>query len=172
MSNKNTIKEAREKKVFQSFLATRGLDGKFESRQPPDPDIFYEHPELGSIAFELVEICAEEVKSEVSKLLKSNDDVCFIRSGHEPHKQVFSKLSKQYVSEYPIELLCYIGGMEILPTDVIISQIEHFISNSGTGFFQKIWVFDGSEIYCFDKKGNNRNFIENQEKANNVSYYA
>jgi len=52
-------KDHRERLIFERFARTAGLLGAglhFESREPPEPDIFYRAPSGEKRAFELVEI--------------------------------------------------------------------------------------------------------------------
>ena len=61
-------KSEREIAIFKQFLESRGLGaqaGLVESRPSPEPHILF-----NGVAFELVEICAEEPQSPVSQNLR------------------------------------------------------------------------------------------------------
>jgi hypothetical protein len=92
VSSKQDNKEKREREIFEKFLTHACWPcGSFESRPVPEPDILYNHSEEGNIAFELIEICAPEIKTEVSKLRNDNDSNFIWASNTIPEK-----ISKNY----------------------------------------------------------------------------
>jgi hypothetical protein len=66
-------KQERERHVFQKFIRTSKLPifpESVESRLHPEPDILCLDAEEGHIAFELTEICAEELARKLSAIDK------------------------------------------------------------------------------------------------------
>ena len=62
--NAEEEKATRERLVFRTFLKESGLQispKSIESRKLPEPDILCVHENDGTLAFELVEICAEDI---------------------------------------------------------------------------------------------------------------
>lgn len=140
-------KAIRERKIFGCFLTQQCWPDDmnlFESRNPPEPDILYNHPQEGNIAFELAEICAPEIKKELPNLFNGGDSP-FIRISSSTRRILSKKLSRIYETEYPIELLCYAGAV-VEPNDVTIAEMMPIIECSEINF-RRIWFF-GDKIHC------------------------
>lgn len=66
-----TLKEERERLVFEHFARTAGLlpGGSFASRPPPEPDILYAGGDGAPASFELVEIVDRDYSASVGQSL-------------------------------------------------------------------------------------------------------
>src|ERR1700691_6075469 len=112
--NAEEEKAARERLVFQAFIKASGLPispESVESRKPPEPDILCVHEGDGKLAFELVEICAEDIARKLSAIGK--EKFGFLRSADPSRDVLQKKLKKNYRTEYPVDLLCYTSGRAI-----------------------------------------------------------
>jgi hypothetical protein len=71
--NREAEKAARERNVFQHFIEKSRLPicpKSVESCSPPKPDILCFQENDGNVAFELVEICAEDLARKISAIGK------------------------------------------------------------------------------------------------------
>lgn len=69
-------KASREMHVFLEFIEKSGLPierDSVENRPPPEPDILCMHKEEGFIAFELGELCNEEIAETIAKDIRSGN---------------------------------------------------------------------------------------------------
>lgn len=133
-------KAERERAVFQAFIKASGLKidpESVESCKPPRPDIVCFQENDGNIAFELVEICAQDLASKISAIKK--EEFGFVRSNDPSRDVLQKKLKKHYETEHPIELLCYTAGRTISPDDVILAAIHPMI-DMNNGQFRRIWL--------------------------------
>lgn len=147
MSHNAEIKEKNERTVFEKFLKVQGLpydEALIENRKPPEPDILYFPQQGQGIAFELAEICSEEMAKTISKDLR-NDGCTYVRPSDPSVRILTDKLSKTYESEYPIELLCYTNGRTVSPDDFVIAKVRTF-ARLDKGQFRRIW-FWGKEVH-------------------------
>jgi hypothetical protein len=138
--NAEAEKSQREKCVFRAFINKSGLEidpDSFESRRPPEPDILCRHNRDGKLAFELVEICNEDLARKISTIGK--EDFGFVRSSDPSANAIRKKLKKDYHTEYPVDLLCYTSGRVISPDAVIIEAIRSVIDMNSRQFC-RIWL--------------------------------
>ena len=150
--SKNERKAIREREVFRQFLTSINWPSEialFESRPHNEPDILYNHPCEGKMAFELVEICSSDVAQEISNVPNGGTS-CFIRT-KDPTSEILSgKLAKTYQTIYPVHLLCYTAGRTVSPDDQIVGEIMRIIEYKPVKF-QCIWLF-GDKTHCLCKK--------------------
>ena len=148
MSVAELKKADKEKEIFRIFVQKSSLPVdllSIECKRPPEPDSLCAHATEGKIAFELAELCIEEIAKANSDMIKPG------RSGYscmfvsDPTKDVVrSKLSKSYRTEYPIELLLYTNGRTGSTDEWIILDIRDVVGNIGLGQFRKIWILGKS----------------------------
>lgn len=142
----SAIKEGKERSVFHHFVVSSQLPieiDSIESRRPPEPDILCVHQNEGKIAFELAELCSEELAQLPSKTRPSG--VSFTWASDPTEKILDRKLRKNYKSDFPIELLLYTDGRIVTPDDVILSIIGDVQVPSHCSF-RRIWVY-GEECH-------------------------
>ena len=139
--NAEAKKAERERNVFRTFVEESGLQidpESIESRTPPEPDILCLDRIDGKLAFELVEICAEDLAQSIAMAGKKGG-VAYVRSSDPSGNAIRKKLEKIYRTEYPLDLLCYTDGRTVSPDDVIIDTIRS-MSGINIGQFQRIWL--------------------------------
>jgi hypothetical protein len=143
--NKN---EAQEQAAFKYFLEARNLSWNsdlVESTEPPAPDILYKDPS-GYVAFELFEICAPNIAGATFYDGVSS----YIRPDDTYEIKLKDKLKKRYITNYPVELLCYTAGRTVAPDDLIIEDLRPTIESQYIEF-SKIWLL-GDELHLlYDK---------------------
>jgi len=138
--NAEEDKTMREMRVFKAFIKSSGLQispESAESRKPPEPDILCVHEIDGKLAFELVEICAEEIARKLSAIGK--EEFGFVRSADPSRNILRKKLKKNYRTEHPIDLLCY-TGRTISSDDEILVTVRPLIETN-RGQFRRVWLF-------------------------------
>jgi hypothetical protein len=144
--NAEVDKAAKERRVFQTFIAESGLPISqrcVESRLPPEPDILCCHRDEGQIAFELVEICDPAIARKTRGRITGG--VEYIR-GSDPTRRILNdKFRKRYTANHPIELLCYNAGGVISPDEQILYEIRR-VTDMRQGNFRRIW-FLGSTCH-------------------------
>jgi hypothetical protein len=141
------VKKKRERLVFKTFIETKTFIEKsgsqiisetVESPEPPEPDIvcFCQKKE-GKVAFELVELCAEDIARAISAISKGG--LIYIRT-EDPSRDVLrAKLKERYQTKSPVELLCYKAGRTVSPDTVILEEIRPII-DMDNGQFERIWL--------------------------------
>lgn len=143
-SNSRRDKRDREVAIFKEFLKRRGLGAQaefVESRDPPEPDILFE-----GVAFELTEICAEDIaKVAKSKVTKSGEPE-FTWSGDPTRRVLRKKLDKRYVTPYPIELLIYPDNSVVSPDDMILSGAKR-LTRQLKKRFRRTWLLGRKDLY-------------------------
>lgn len=144
-------KSQRELAVFQEFAERSGLPviaDTIQKRDPPEPDILCEVSGEGFVAFELKELCAEEIAEGISELIRTeSEDAKYIRSG-DPTSDVIEKAKKKkYKSNYPIDLVLYSGGRTVSPADIIVPQIRDGFGD-GRHLFSRVWFMGTPEEIC------------------------
>lgn len=150
-SNTEAEKQMRERLVFQKFMMACDLTidpNGIESRSPPEPDILYTSLNGEKIAFELTEMCSEEIAEAISKDLRKDlrsEDFTYVRTSDPSVRILTDKLSKTYASEYPIELLCYTNGRTVSPDSFVIERVRYLL-RLDKGQFRRIW-FWGKEVH-------------------------
>lgn len=146
--NTQAAKAERERLVFKTFIKTNTFIEKsglqiiseiVESCEPPKPDIVcYCQKKEGKVAFELVEICDENLARKISAI-RGSGGVEYVRSRDPSWEVLRKKLKKIYQTEYPVELLCYVSGRTISPDIVILDRIRPMI-DMDNGQFRRIWL--------------------------------
>ena len=135
-------KAARERKVFEDFISRSGLPIDRQSIRkcdPPEPDILCK-VSGEYVAFELAEVCSPEIPRAISHIPRTGGVSNFIRSG-DPVSEIARKKikkSKNYRTDYPIELLFYTDGRVVQAPDMSIPSIQDSF-NSDTGRFRRVW---------------------------------
>jgi hypothetical protein len=148
MSRSEDDKGRVERKVFERFSKLRVppvLPGSWEKREPPEPDILCSVHGGEIIAYELTEACAPEFAAAETKALREGSAVAWGNDVSEVTLR--KKLSKSYITEYPVELLLY-ASRTALPDDVIQAKIESILAN-GFGPFRCIW-FLGDDLRKYE----------------------
>ncbi len=144
-------KSRRELKIFSDFVLRSGLPidpSSVEKRNPPEPDILCKVGKEGFLRFELVEICDDSLAETISYQRKlNNPGPVFLRLGNTGDSTLKNKRSKQYLTNYPIELLCYTDGRNVSPPDMIISKIR-FYFDCERGPFRRIWFMGEPNETC------------------------
>jgi hypothetical protein len=128
----------RELEAFDRFLRLRLLSidpGSLEKRHEPEPDILCRLRGEGLVAFELAELCAEDVAK-----LVANPETKFTWSADPAPRIVRKKLKKKYLTPYPIELLLYAEGRLVSTDDMIIHAIRPIFEGRGGGPFRRVWL--------------------------------
>jgi hypothetical protein len=131
---------AREQEKFREFVQRASLPiaiDSIESANPPEPDLICRHFTEGPIAFELVEICAEEIAKKISWMSKTADTT-YIRSMDPSSKIIQEKVCKNYITRLPIELLCYTAGRTISADSEVVSNLRAALEKN-SGLFQRVW---------------------------------
>ena len=148
--NKEAEKAERDWFVFQKFITTCALlvvPDSVESRRPPEPDILCLHAVEGHIAFELVEICDGRLARKLSAIGK--EEFGFFRSQDTSWSVLREKLRKSYETDYPVELLCYVG--RLLSADSQIRATIQPMIEMYNGQFRRIWLFGDQCHLIFDR---------------------
>lgn len=145
-------KARREMQIFLEFLEKSGLPvdrDSIENRKPPEPDILCRHKEQEFIAFELAELCEEELAEKIGKSIKAGGVIAEFMWNADPTKRIIcEKLEKKYTTAHPIELLCYTVGRIITTDDAIIPTIQVVINSRGPGSFRRVWLLDLDKEVC------------------------
>ena len=121
-------KAAREMQVFEDFVKRSGLPIDRQSIRkcdPPEPDMLCK-VSGEYVAFELAEVCSPEIPREISHIPPTEGVSRFIRSGNPVSEIARKKIekSKNYRTDYPIELLFYTDGRVVQPPDMSILSIQ------------------------------------------------
>jgi len=108
------------------------------------PDIFCTMLIGERVAFELVEICAEDVAATSSRLSEGGSAVS---STADPTAAILRrKLHKTYETHRPIELLCYTSARTVSPDDQIIAEARNWVG-SFEGPFRRVWLLGEKGVY-------------------------
>ena len=139
LSGNEENKGSFEVRVFKEFIekANINIDKKtIEKRLPPEPDILCKDWEGNYIAFELAELCSQELAHSQAKEAKLDDNSVFIDTARNVKKIVMNKDKKSfnYKTKYPIEILYYTNGRIHQNEDVITSSI-----NTGYSKYRRVW---------------------------------
>lgn len=137
-----------ERKVFLEFVEKAPLFVEAASIEKQVgksmPDIFCTMLGGERVAFELVEICAEDIAATLSKLGEGGTSVS---STADPTGTIVRrKLHKTYKTDRPIELLCYTRGRTVSPDDQIIAEARNFVG-SFEGPFRRVWLLGEKGVY-------------------------
>jgi hypothetical protein len=127
--------------IFLEFIRSGNLSfdpSSVQKRNPPEPDILCRATNGEDVAFELVEICDHN-------LARNREHGAYIRTSDPSFDIVKNKLSKRYVTEAPIELLCYINGRVVSPDSFIAERVAVLFSE--TVFqYRRVWLFGRREV--------------------------
>lgn len=108
------------------------------------PDIFCTMRSGERVAFELVEICAEDIATTQSKLREGGSAVF---STADPTAAILRrKLHKTYETDRPIELLCYTSARTVSADDQIIAEARSW-AGSLEGPFRRVWLLGEKDVY-------------------------
>ena len=126
---------------------------RFQSRASvrPEPDILCVIEQDEIVAFELVELCIEEIAKTTSDMIKSRLGGSSCMWVGDPTKNIVrNKLEKSYLSNYPIELVCYTNGRTGSTDSSIIQDIREVTDSRGLGQFRRIWLLGEHvcEVVC------------------------
>ena len=138
-----------EVRALADFIALAGLPipvQSIEKRHPPEPDLLCKHDVEGKIAFELVELCDPNLAKALSDPRPNEGGVEFIHTSDPSWSIVLRKLRRSYLTEYPIQLLCYTDGRIITPNDVIRPTLEPLLG-SYHHKFTKAWLMSEGEVF-------------------------
>ena len=122
--------------IFLEFAAAANLliDAQsVEKRMPPDPDIRCRLSTGELVAYELVEICDQNIAKD-----KINGS--YIRTSDPSVEIVKKKLKKSYPPQLPVELLCYKNGRVVSPDGYIAELLSPILSGSQFQY-RKVWLF-------------------------------
>lgn len=138
-----------ENNVFREFLEQTKL--KVDTFDNPgkesEPDILCKMTDGEEIYFELVEICEQDLAKDIFQLRKGKVELIEASSRSNPTNEVIhKKLKKEYITQLPIELICYTSGRVIPPDDIILEEACK-CANSTKGPFRKIWLLGEKNIY-------------------------
>lgn len=131
-----------ELRIFELFVERSGLPvvaGSIEKWNPPKPDIRCIVEGEGQVGFELSRLCHEEVQSSIARSLKTGEqsdgmwlsDV-IVRTCKKKRRK-----GKQYIADYPIDLVLYSDGL-VLPPSSAIPTIHYAFLNDPAPF-QRVW---------------------------------
>ena len=151
--SKQAEKPNQELRVFQEFATRSGLPivpSSIENREPCEPDILCMFSDYSRTAFELKEICDEDIKEEVSLLRRGKRQEPRVIRGVSPHDlRCFLRRAraKTYKTDFPIELLLYTKEEIILTPDIIIPNIRQVFS-AKPHCFTRIWFMGNQDEPC------------------------
>lgn len=142
-----TVHGETELLVFSEFAEKAHIgvvSGSIEKRPVGEPDILCAIEGEGPVAFELAELCAEDVAATISSITDGGSAVI---STSDPTATVLQKkLHKTYQSHAPIELLLYTNSRLVTPDDVILSTLRPILESHSTGF-RKVWLLGEKGTY-------------------------
>ena len=144
-------KAARELQVFEEFINRSGLPIDRQSIRkcdPPEPDILCK-VSGEYVAFELAEVCSPEIPREISHIPPTGGVSNAIWTGNPVSEIARKKIkkSKNYRTNYPIELLFYTAGRVVQPAEMSIASIQASFS-SDAGRFRKVWFMGEPNETC------------------------
>ncbi len=111
-------------------------------REQREPDLLCGRDNGEYVAFELVRNADQDLAKFLDKIKKADDpnQSQYIR-GADPTSQIAKKkFSKQYDTDYPIELLIYFEGRTITPDDVAILNLKESTDWEDSQF-DRVWYF-------------------------------
>ena len=133
--------------VFREFAEKANIGviaSSIEKRPLGEPDILCSIEGEGPVAFELAELCAEDVAAAISNI--KNGGVA-VDSTSDPSATVLRrKLRKTYQSHAPIELLLYTNARLVTPDDLILSTLRPML-DSHRSRFRKVWLLGEKGTY-------------------------
>jgi hypothetical protein len=89
------------------------------------------------VAFEVTEICSEELAHLIALAKSGQSDFTYTS---DPTEAILrDKLRKSYATQVPIELVCYWGGRTVSTDDMIIPTIEATLADARVNPFRAVW---------------------------------
>jgi hypothetical protein len=159
--NSEDLKKQNEEKYFKIFLTDTNLDIKVLSFKSgnhlnSEPDIICEFTDGSIVGYELTECMNQELRhdlakhSSTSEIAPSGGGIGNIR------RVVTQKLSKNYTTDFPIELVVYFDQIGFIN----FSGAKYELLNQGgfeRGQFDRIWLmFVGEETgLIYERSTNN-----------------
>lgn len=147
-----SIKKERERKVFREFANAIKLDvesSSIESRDPPEPDIYYKSKDGEFLSCELSEICDSKVAEHYSSVNRQQvGGVEFLRLSNPSKNIISSKLSAKYETLRPINLLLYLAGRTATTPDIVKEELEYQLTKTNHPY-ASIWVYDFNREKCY-----------------------
>ena len=147
----NSEKAQRELRVFNEFVDCSDLvvvPKSIENRGPPEPDILCEVRDEGHVAFELKELCDPSIAQICSDLVRENSEESkYVRSANPVGNMSKKARTKQYESDFPVELLFYTDGRIICPPDTVIPTIRRAFDNNRHQF-RRVWFMGQPDETC------------------------
>ena len=140
-------KGVREIEIFRRFIERSQLPidkDSIEKGRLCEPDIRCVHSMDGPLAFELVEICDPNLAKFVATARP--DDGRYLRTSDPSLHILAKKLLRQYSSDAPVELLCYVDGGVITPDNVLLPTLQHILSGRTFGF-RRVWLLGRKDVY-------------------------
>ncbi len=130
--------------VFKEFITKSGLSVIPESIvkciKERSPDITCELIDNGPVAFELVEICNSEIAEKIS-YVRSGGKFETLTVDNPARMIVCKKFRKDYLTDLPLELLCYTNGRTIATDDMLADEILSAITSYPSHIrFRRIWL--------------------------------
>ncbi len=158
VSTKDITKEAKERQVIQSIAAARGwltdlgLIFRGEAAKK-EPDFFY-FGRNEKVAFEVTEICDQEIAHSSSVALESGKITEFQRTHGVAKLILEKKLNKkyEYIADCPIELVCFFNARTFETDQQIVDQIFSLILELKVKF-NKVWYHGLEDVYEFYNDG-------------------
>jgi hypothetical protein len=141
------LKGERELETFFRFVTVSQLPydpNTAKKCYSPKPDILCNHQFDELVAFELVEICDEDIASAPSRLVDGG--VEYIRTADPTGKIIAKKLRCKYKCEQPIELLCYTQGRVVTPGQIISARLRQCASLMRKSSFRKVWLLNSKTV--------------------------
>lgn len=138
-----------EVEVFRRFLGQSGLPidpSSIEKRLPPEPDILCRHNFEGELAFELVEMCDQNLAKFIAQASEG-----YLRTSDPSEIVISKKLQRSYETAAPIELLCYAGRI-ISPDNLILPTIAPLFE-SYRHVFRRAWLLGRKGVYVVWESG-------------------
>lgn len=127
--------------IFLEFIRLGNLPldpASVQKRNPPEPDILCSATNGEVVAFELVEICD-------SNMARNREDGAYIRTSDPSFDIVINKLGKRYVTDAPVELLCYKDGRVVSPDGFIAERVAPLLSEAGFQY-RRVWLFSRNGV--------------------------
>lgn len=135
----------RELAVFADFMQRSGLPiDPLSVKKCDGPDIRCTHAVEGPIAFELSEVCAEDLAKLTAN--PASFEKRFTWSSDPSEKVLRNKLKKNYVADCPIELLLYTNGRVITPDETIVATLRPVLE-CRNGVFRRVWLLGEADVY-------------------------
>jgi hypothetical protein len=134
--------------VFEEFIQKAGIPVVPDSITKPGkeslPDIFCILNTGEQVAYELVEICAQDIAATLAKIKAGGS--ASLATSDPTERTLRKKLHKTYKTNIPIELLCYTNGRTVSTDDMIVSNAQLW-ANAIDGPFRKVWLLGEKGIY-------------------------